>query len=656
MSIQELFLHPKRKEAEFHDGQTGTVEITNTDPWGGGSKALRVDAGGHIIFNGRNLLNIDGVRYRVASASGGGTIELRLDGPSGTLLSSTAVPVTGGTTIWTDVESSITDPGGKHDLYMVFTGSGQSIFDLNYVEFLGTGISVDNSPPMVEGIESTTPTEVSVEFSEYISTPTVESIGNYTLDNGATVLSAALQSDGRTVLLTTSLLSPNTGYYVLTVSGVENLAGLPIVTGGYSFSTFDAVRLNSGGPEVTVGSDTFMAGQYNDGGVNYTNAIAIEDTTDDTLYQSERFGSFSYEIPISVADTYDIRLHFAEIYFGVPGNGSSGGEGSRVFDVFIEGNLVLDNFDILSETAPATALVKEFDDVDISDGFATITLISEVENPKISGIEVLPSDSFSPIPSIAILSPSNAANVNDPFDVHFAVENWDIGVGSTHMHYFIDGLMIGPHYSYGPVEISGLAPGPHTIRLELYTPSHTGTGVYDEVIVNVTDQVACNSTDFPDGWQAGFLDDEELAHRATYILPNADINGDGLRDVVTGGWWYLNPGTISGEWEQNTIGTLFDNVAYIYDFDDDGDMDLFGSTTDYDNYAPQYDGYVGTELVWAENDGSGNFTVHTNIPAGTSTYWEPFISDITGDFFNAGSDFQLAISWNGGEIGRSEVQ
>ncbi|MEP0400339.1 MULTISPECIES: FG-GAP repeat domain-containing protein, partial [Marinobacter] len=41
---------------------------------------------------------------------------------------------------------------------------------------------------------------------------------------------------------------------------------------------------------------------------------------------------------------------------------------------------------------------------------------------------------------------------------------------------------------------------------------------------------------------------------------------------------------------------------------------------------------------------------------GTSTYWEPFISDITGDFFNAGSDFQLAISWNGGEIGRSEVQ
>ncbi|MEP3568800.1 MAG: PQQ-dependent sugar dehydrogenase, partial [Flavobacteriaceae bacterium] len=39
LSIQELFLHPKRKEAEFHDGQTGTVEITNTDPWGGGSKA-----------------------------------------------------------------------------------------------------------------------------------------------------------------------------------------------------------------------------------------------------------------------------------------------------------------------------------------------------------------------------------------------------------------------------------------------------------------------------------------------------------------------------------------------------------------------------------------------------------------------------------------
>ena len=36
--------------------------------------------------------------------------------------------------------------------------------------------------------------------------------------------------------------------------------------------------------------------------------------------------------------------------------------------------------------------------------------------------------------------------------------------------------------------------------------------------------------------------------RALFIQP-ADLNGDSLPDVVTGGWWYPNPGTADGVWD-----------------------------------------------------------------------------------------------------------
>ncbi|MFT6797266.1 MAG: hypothetical protein ACJART_002417, partial [Maribacter sp.] len=91
------------------------------------------------------------------------------------------------------------------------------------------------------------------------------------------------------------------------------------------------------------------------------------------------------------------------------------------------------------------------------------------------------------------------------------------------------------------------------------------------------------------------------------------------------------------------------NMAHIYDFDGDGDLDLFGTEGTYP---------AGFELVWAENDGSGNFTVHTNIPAGTTTHGEPFIAGLAGGNYDAsnGGLYQMAITWNGGELGNSEVQ
>jgi len=126
----------------------------------------------------------------------------------------------------------------------------------------------------------------------------------------------------------------------------------------------------------------------------------------------------------------------------------------------------------------------------------------------------------------------------------------------------------------------------------------------------------CLSTPFPDQWAVHELQTSELPYRSVYIYADFDIDGDGRKDIVTGQWWYRNPGSASGNWTRNTIGGSFRNMAHIYDFDDDGDLDLLGTTGDYE----------GADMVWAENDGSGNFTIHSNIPSGDTDYSEPFLA------------------------------
>ncbi|CAM3349071.1 T9SS type A sorting domain-containing protein [Zobellia roscoffensis] len=156
----------------------------------------------------------------------------------------------------------------------------------------------------------------------------------------------------------------------------------------------------------------------------------------------------------------------------------------------------------------------------------------------------------------------------------------------------------------------------------------------------------CNATPFPGHWQTHELQSTELPYRAVYILPKEDLNGDGLKDIVAGGWWYKNPGSASGNWEQKTIGNPFKNVALVHDFDGDGDLDLLGTQG----------AYKGEDMAWAENDGAGNFTIHTNIPAGRTTYWEKKIQGITSGIFQPGGPFQIAINWNGAESSGSTVQ
>ena len=127
----------------------------------------------------------------------------------------------------------------------------------------------------------------------------------------------------------------------------------------------------------------FMNGQL----ANQTRLLL--DTPDPDLFAGERFGHFTYAIPVDPRGTYTLILHFAELYFG-PGASGVGGVGSRVFKVICNGQTLLDNFDISKEAGSLHEVPKTFHHLKPSaQGKLNIIFEPIQNNATVSGVEVL---------------------------------------------------------------------------------------------------------------------------------------------------------------------------------------------------------------------------------------------------------------------------
>ena len=114
----------------------------------------------------------------------------------------------------------------------------------------------------------------------------------------------------------------------------------------------------------------------------------VTGTEDPDLYSGERYGNFSYAIPVVPGDSYTLTLHFAERYFGQNAPGG-GGVGSRVFRVLCNGQILLNNFDIYKQAGSFHALSETFHGLKASpQGKLNITFQAIVNNATVSAIEV----------------------------------------------------------------------------------------------------------------------------------------------------------------------------------------------------------------------------------------------------------------------------
>jgi len=172
-------------------------------------------------------------------------------------------------------------------------------------------------------------------------------------------------------------------------------AGIMIFTSAIFAGTDSTktIRINCGGPKLEYHGVIFEADKWYTGTYKYANPSIwdIYGTTYDELYMTERasdndLGMFCYNIPVLHGD-YTVCLHLAEIYWNCPG-GQPGGSGSRIFNVDIEGDRVLVNYDIIADVGCRTAVVKKFE-VTVTDDTLNIIFKPTVNRPKISAIEVV---------------------------------------------------------------------------------------------------------------------------------------------------------------------------------------------------------------------------------------------------------------------------
>lgn len=135
---------------------TGAPQVGTLDPyvrqeaetiaWGSGIETEPASGGGMNVgwIENGDYVKVKGVAFgtgatafsaRVASATSGGRIEVRLDGTGGPVVATCTVGGTGGWQSWTTTTCPVTGASGTHDLYLRFAGGSGSLFNVDSWQF-----------------------------------------------------------------------------------------------------------------------------------------------------------------------------------------------------------------------------------------------------------------------------------------------------------------------------------------------------------------------------------------------------------------------------------------------------------------------------------------------------------------------------------------
>ncbi|MGA5446503.1 lectin [Streptomyces umbrinus] len=138
-SHDQHVVQPSHRQGE-HYGNSAGVDVISHGPAHGGKTVGNIENGDWISFQPYALGNATQFTARVSSAGAGGTIEVRAGSPTGTLLGTATVPVTGGWETFQDVTAGLSNrPTGSTSLHLVFKGGSGALFDVDEFSFTTSG-------------------------------------------------------------------------------------------------------------------------------------------------------------------------------------------------------------------------------------------------------------------------------------------------------------------------------------------------------------------------------------------------------------------------------------------------------------------------------------------------------------------------------------
>jgi hypothetical protein len=171
--------------------------------------------------------------------------------------------------------------------------------------------------------------------------------------------------------------------------GVIGLGKLP-----QAHAASGSVQINAGGGAVSpFVADTDFSGGTTTSTANTIDTSGVTNPAPQAVYQSNRYGTFTYTVPNLTANaSYTVNLHFAETYWTTTGQ--------RTFNVSINGQAVLSNFDIIAAAGGANkAVVKQFSATANASGTITIQFVTVKDNAQVNGIEIFGGTSSTPTPT-----------------------------------------------------------------------------------------------------------------------------------------------------------------------------------------------------------------------------------------------------------------
>ena len=228
-----------------------------------------------------------------------------------------------------------------------------------------------------------------VFFSESLDPVSAQNANNYLMAN-VMINSADLLSDNRTVRLGAENLIQSQPYNLI-ATGIKDLNQPPNVMGATSVITKMTIELPAAFNIAGEAWQNYFADQiwteelehgYTGGNqVHLPDTTYFNNTTEDEIYRSELCDALFYNVSLPEGQ-YKVTLMFAETEFNSPS--------ARIFNVFAEGQLVLDNLNIYAEAGlqQFTAVEKTLPELAVSDGILNLYFESLLGKPVISGIKI----------------------------------------------------------------------------------------------------------------------------------------------------------------------------------------------------------------------------------------------------------------------------